>query len=211
MRRASTDGFEVHGPAAVHLRARDALGAQRGREALGGAGVGQEPRDARRPVAVGIGTAAPHQPVDLADLVDDPRLVRPQRVEDARQPAELHARDRARELAHAQVLAGERLGELLAARARVARDELAALVRVARRAEVQRLVVGDHEPALAGGDVLLLLERERAERAERAETRAVVRRAERLRGVLDDGNAVAVRRRRAPRRGRTRRSRGARR
>ena len=125
--------------------------------------------------------------------------------------AELHARDRAGQLAHAQVLAGERLGELLAARARVAGDELAALVRVARRAEVQRLVVGDDEPAFARGDVLLLLERERAERAERAEMLAVVGRAERLRGVLDHGNAVAARRRRAPRRGRTRRSRGARR
>ena len=42
--------------------------------------------------------------------------------------AELHARHRAGELAHAQVLARERLGELLAPLARVAGDELAALI-----------------------------------------------------------------------------------
>src|SRR5205085_2405589 len=80
---------QVDGLAAVHLRARDALGAQRGGEALGERRVRKEPGDAGRPVAVGIGPAAAGQPVDRADGVDDPRLVGAHRVEDAGQPAQL--------------------------------------------------------------------------------------------------------------------------
>ncbi len=120
------------------------------------------------------------------------RLVVPKSFEDPRQAPELHVGDGPGQLAHAQVLAGERLAELLATGARVAGHELPALIRVPRRSEVQRFVVGDDEAPLAGRDVLLLLQREGTERAERAEMPSVIRRAHRLRGVFDDGYVVTV-------------------
>ena len=89
-------------------------------------------------VAVGIADGAGARDRRSSPTASTMRaLLRAQRVEDVGQAPELHAGDRAGELAHAQVLARERLGELVAARARVAGDELAALIRVARRAEVQ--------------------------------------------------------------------------
>src|SRR5205814_4597643 len=72
-------------------------------------------------------------------------------------------------------------------------DELPALVLVARGAQVEGLVVARDEAALAGGDVLFQLKRERTKVADRAEGAAFVGRAHRLRGVLDDANGTRPR------------------
>ena len=89
-------------------------------------------------------------------------------VEEGGQPGQLHEPDRAGDLGHAQVVAHEGRAAIGTALAAVLRDELAALVVEPRRAHVAILVVGEDDAALAGRDVLRLLERAGAERTDGA-------------------------------------------
>ena len=57
-------------------------------------------------------------------------------------------------------------------------------------AAVQRFIVGEHDPAFSGGEVLARLEAEGARIAERADRAAAPAREPRLRGVLDDPEAA---------------------
>ena len=120
----------------------------------------------------------------LHDLLVGPQ-VRPDEVE----LADLGEQDGAGQLGHPEIQAKE--GTIGVLRAESIRG--VALVVDREHPTVEVLVVGDDHPAVAARDRLVFVEAVDAGRADAAHPLALVGRAERLRAVLDDGDAVAIR------------------
>jgi hypothetical protein len=186
-------GAVVHGPAVVHLRGGNALGAQVVDQSARGRRVRREPGEARSAGAAGVGNAAGREPGEGADRVGDTRAVAPHRVQQRGESPQLYEAERACDFRHAEVVADERHAGLGAASTAVLRHELSTLIVESCGALVEVGAIGGDEAALAGGDVLRLLEGECTDVADRADGLAAVRDTDGLGRIFEHRDAVCAR------------------
>ena len=151
-----------------------------------------DPGEIGAAVALGIRDAAEPDAGGLSECLAQPGLVAAHAVQDAGQPAQLDQAHRAAEFVHADAHAEGLERRALSGRHAFDIPLETRVVEAHRPAEDLVVVRRDH-PAFAGGEVLVVLQADRARLTHGTHKAAAYARAGGLRAVLEDGDPVPVR------------------